>query len=412
MALACYSFHLRLRLIKYSTSNGFNVLDAYPVNINLEIRRVTVSQNTAAKELGRKMNRYQMYILKMRKQSSKKSGFFITHVVLILCIALILPVSIPTAFSAVTQNSSCKKIGDYVKVKKSYFECKSLGNSNKWKLVELSEWRRSLLLSLSLSDIPENLVDTVENAAGWSSIPFLRQMRWSADEGSFPNADGVPLSNGTGKKVLIIGDSLAPAMGPALLHIQKVFNWNLRMVFRSSCQIADTTAISGSKDNLEKCKLARQERIRIVNEFQPEILVLIEDTANPIAIQKGESAFQTWQGRFSESLLTLSNQSEAMLVLMSRPTGVKKSLQDCVKGKSRLTPDCFGNASQNANYRIAQKKAIQSVGGSYVDLTPLLCINGSCPPFIENALVYRDHIHFTNSFCEILGKELTEFFGK
>jgi hypothetical protein len=335
-----------------------------------------------------------------------KSLGFRLFLVLAMTIIGLNPIS---SFADIPQ-TQCKSHGSYIKVKLQYFSCIKSGKQFIVKKVTLTGWQKSLFSSSRLTNIPNNLVDPIENAAGWASIPFLKEMNWSTDEGRFPLSDGTPTQNGDGDKVMLMGDSLAAAIGPAFLSLQKIMNWNLRVVFRSSCQIAETKVSYHSPSQLEKCDQARADRVKAIDDFKPKILILIEDPLNPILPSPGATILQTWQKSFAKTIAGYSSEGAMKIVLISRPVGVPKPLQDCVKRKSQLSTDCFGKSAKDANLRVAQKTEVEKIGGKFLDLSPLLCINGVCPPFIANALVYRDHVHFTNAFCQLLGLELEGFF--
>jgi hypothetical protein len=306
--------------------------------------------------------------------------------------------------------SKCISVGKIEKIKSEYFECTKSGRQLKLKKVSLSKWQKNLYASTKLTKLPDNLVEPIENAAGWTSNPFKRQINWSSDEGNSPMSDGVPIQNGDGVKVLLMGDSLGAAIGPTFIQMQKMFNWNLRVIFSSSCHVADTKISWNSKEEIEKCDIARTDRIRVINDFKPDILVLIEDPLNPVLPDKGETSIQTWQKNLARSLAKLVKLQNMRIVMISRPVGVNKSLQDCLKRNDQLSNECFGSASKDSSLRLAQRIEVEKVGGSFFDLTPNLCMNGICPPFIGNALVYRDHIHFTYRFAEMLGNELKNYF--
>jgi len=316
----------------------------------------------------------------------------------------------PEMSFASSSASKCISLGKIEKIKSDYFECAKSAGQLKLKKVSLSPWQKNLYSSTKLTKLPENLVEPIESAAGWTDNRFRRDLNWLSDEGNSPMSDGVPVNNGNGVKVLLMGDSLGAAIGPTFLQMQKLFTWNLRVIFTSSCHIADTKISYKSKEELEKCNIARTDRIKVINDFKPEILVLIEDPLNPVLPNKGETSIQTWQKGLESSLAQLVKSQKMKIVMISRPTGVNKSLQDCLKRNTQLSNDCFGSVSKDLSVRRAQKIEVEKVGGSFVDLTPILCMNGTCPPFIGNALVYRDHIHFTYRFSEMLGDELKKYF--
>jgi hypothetical protein len=311
---------------------------------------------------------------------------------------------------ATENNENCKNLGFIQKKESQYFQCTKVGKQLSLKPVRLSSWQQSILSSTSLKIIPSKLSEPIESAAGWSVIPFKAEFNWKSDEGKALISDGSPVTNGSGTRVLLLGDSLAAAVAPTFLDLQKSLNWNLRLVFRSACQVAETRVVYHDKDRWEKCDKARLERFKVIQDFKPDILVLIEDPLNPVAPDSGKSAFQTWRSGFEKSMADLEVFSAMKVVLISRPVGVNKSLQDCLKGKSQLTISCFGKASTDKLMRADQKAQIEAVGGSFIDLTPLLCMNDRCPPFIGNTLVYRDHVHFTNRFAEMLADELSVYF--
>ena len=333
-----------------------------------------------------------------------------TAAVLVFMLTVSMLILYPQQGLAAPTQNVCTSEGFYKYEKANYSICVKKGKQLIWQKSALTSWQKNLFSSSTYSSIPGDLIDPIEQAAGWTNIPFLKQVNWSTDEGQYPTADGSPLQNGSGDKVLLIGDSLAPAIGPAFLQLQKMYNWNFRIIFRSSCHVSETTNANSSQANLEKCELARQARLKAVQDFQPSVLILTEDPLNPIIASKGKTSFETWEKGFEVSLNTFVKLTKSKIFLISRPVGVKKSLQDCLKGKSGLTADCYGNLETDKRMRQSQKNAIEKVGGTYIDLSPLLCINGTCPPFIMKSLVYRDTIHFTNAFAQLIAPELKKYF--
>ena len=243
----------------------------------------------------------------------------------------------PITSFAISPESLCKSQGNFIKVKSEYFLCKKFGKQFTVKKVNLTDWQKSLFASATLTDVPKILIEPFETAAGWSSIPFLKEIKWTTDEGRFPSSDGIPIQNGDGDKVLLMGDSLAAAIGPAFLSLQRTMNWNLRIVFRSSCQIATTKVSYHSSAQLEKCNEARADRIKAINDFRPNILVLIEDPLNPIIATPGKTILETWEKGFAKTLARYSLGGTMKLIVLSRPFGLPKSFQYCVNRNLQLS---------------------------------------------------------------------------
>jgi hypothetical protein len=64
----------------------------------------------------------------------------------------------------------------------------------------------------------------------------------------------------------------------------------------------------------------------------------------------------------------------------------------------------------DAAFAAAEGAAVDAAGGTYVDLTPYICGESTCPVIVDDLLVYRDVNHLTTAFVSYLAPALEQPF--
>ena len=289
-------------------------------------------------------------------------------------------------------------------------------NSGTQQVSELPAWTVKLNEALALRAIPSELQSKLHNTQilnyPWKSAMKCKsagQLPAPADNISTTYCSTAPVAGG--KKLVVMGDSFAGSLMPAVLDSVDLKKWQVTAIFRLECMWADTTPV-GYKDkrHMDGCPIARTWMTNQVKEISPDLLILTEESIHPIVAAGGKKA-DVWSAGVDSSLQKLTNLSKKTLVVGMHPGIPTGGLSKCLTKSLGLTPGCFGDARLAGSYREVQKNLARKYSAGYLDLTPWLCVNGKCPPVIDSHIVYADSFHFTPEMSAALAPALKEAYS-
>jgi hypothetical protein len=289
-------------------------------------------------------------------------------------------------------------------------------NSGTTQVSELPAWTVKLNEALALKSIPVQLQSKLQNTQilnyPWKSAMKCKsagQLPAPADNISTTYCSTAPVAGG--KKLVVMGDSFAGSLMPAVLDSVDLKKWQVTAIFRLECMWADTTPV-GYKDkkHMNGCPIARTWMTNQVKEISPDLLILTEESIHPIVAAGGKKA-DVWSAGVDSSLQKLTNLSKKTLVVGMHPGIPTGGLSKCLTKSLGLTPGCFGDARLAGSYREVQKNLASKYSAGYLDLTPWLCVNGKCPPVIDSHIVYADSFHFTPEMSAALAPALKEAYS-
>jgi len=281
---------------------------------------------------------------------------------------------------------------------------------------ELPAWTVKLNKALALKSIPAGLQSKLQNTQilnyPWKSTMKCKsagQLPAPADNISTTYCSTAPVAGG--KKLVVMGDSFAGSLMPAVLNSVDLSKWQVTAIFRLECMWADTTPV-GYKDkrHMDGCPIARTWMSDQVKEISPDLLILTEESIHPIVAAGGKKA-NVWSAGVDSSLQKLTSFSKKTLVIGMHPGIPTGGLAKCLTKSLGLTPGCFGDARLAGSYRVVQKNLASKYSAGYLDLTPWLCVNGKCPPVIDSHIVYADSFHFTPEMSSALAPALKEAYS-
>ncbi len=280
----------------------------------------------------------------------------------------------------------------------------------------LSAWTVKLNEALSLKSIPVQLQSELQNTQildyQWKKTMTCKsdgQLPAPADNISTAYCSTAPVAGG--KKLVVMGDSFAGSLMPAVLNSVDLKKWQVTAIFRLECMWADTTPV-GYKDkkHMNGCPTARTWMTNQVKDISPDLLILTEESIHPIVAAGGKKV-DVWSAGVDSSLQKLTALSKKTLVVGMHPGIPTGGLSKCLTKSFGLTPNCFGDARLAGSYRDVQKNLASQYSAGYLDLTPWLCVRGKCPPVIDSHIVYADSFHFTPAMAQALAPALREAYA-
>ena len=280
----------------------------------------------------------------------------------------------------------------------------------------LAAWTEKLNIALELKKIPAQLQSELQNTQildyPWKKSMTCKsagQLPAPADNISSVYCSTAPVA--AGKKLVVMGDSFAGSLMPAVLNSVDLKKWQVVAIFRLECMWADTTPVGyRNKQHMDGCPIARTWMTKQVKELSPDLLILTEESIHPIVAAGGQKA-QVWSAGVDSSLQKLTILSKKTLVVGMHPGIPTGGLSKCLTNSLGLTPGCFGDARLAGSYREVQKNLASKYSAGYLDLTPWLCVRGKCPPVIDSHIVYADSFHFTPLMSAALAPALREAYS-
>jgi len=213
---------------------------------------------------------------------------------------------------------------------------------------------------------------------------------------------------GTGDKtVVLVGDSTAAAELDAVVEIVEPDDsgWRLVALPLFGCPFVDLAVAQNSDP--ESCTTHQADAVRTIVETAPDLLVVTNsfvpfehaDTGAPVTPREYAEALQ----RQLESV-----GGAATRTVFVTPPPAHRSLDDCYRpGGSPV--DCISSVSaDHAANLVETQKTMSALGGSLVDTSRFLCVDGLCPAFVDDVPVKRDFTHYTGAFDAKLAPVLRE----
>jgi peptidoglycan/LPS O-acetylase OafA/YrhL len=221
-----------------------------------------------------------------------------------------------------------------------------------------------------------------------------------------PDTEGIACELGppdATRTLVVLGDSMALALYPMLQGALGTEEWRLVGLNKRECMVADVTPCPGTTRGPDpSCPAHRLRTLALLDEIQPDLIVLSDLPAYPIADEEGACGedIQAW-GRGSRRALEDLVQRGAPVVYVGLPTRAV-GLTDCLDRQGRIGPQCWGSPADLASYRQIQRSNAEGVGARFLDPTGWTCLEGRCPPIIGGVAVYWDGVHFTEDFAASL----------
>ena len=281
---------------------------------------------------------------------------------------------------------------------------------------ELPAWTEKIKAGLALKSVPSEMVPQLR-ATQILDYPWKSQMSCLPDSQLPAKTDGMATtycqtkSVADGKKVVVLGDSFAGSLMPAVLDSVDLSKTQVIAMFRLECGWADVVPI-GYKSNkpLAGCPIARDWMAKQLQILRPDLLILTEESIHKISAPKGQK-MDAWARGVDRNLTKYSGLAKKILIVGMHPGIPSGGLSKCLDKNLGLTPSCFGDSRMAGEYRTIQNNIANAKEVGYLDLTPWLCTMGKCPPIIDSKIVYADSFHFTPLLAKALSPAFKEAYA-
>jgi len=251
-----------------------------------------------------------------------------------------------------------------------------------------NSWEQKKLAGLKITTLPKAL-----NPA-YSSLNKLASTLWLNCEGYLPTTQLGTHTCRTGNpkaknQMLILGDSHARALWPALVASVDLRNWGVTLLAEGNCTFSTVAPLQVLAYN-KYCAEHRAFTFDYVARKKPTLVVVsdsIQPRTNLVKMKNG----------YEQSFSKVRKYAQHVVLATQVPSG--PNLAQCV-GKSNTMKACQVTAFRDDSPGLAmQKSAARADGIPAVEMRTILCSEGEqgyrCPPVIGNMAVYLDGSHLT-----------------
>ncbi|NRQ48675.1 acyltransferase family protein [Aeromicrobium stalagmiti] len=259
---------------------------------------------------------------------------------------------------------------------------------------------------------PETITPALEDAAG-DEGPFKASgCHVGFSQETTPSWDGCTFADrGGSREVVVLGDSIAGAVGPAVVRAGEQHGWAVTVWAKSSCPMADVTRFDAARGGAYlACDAFREAALREIEQRHPDVVVLAMSrlTTERVTVD-GEMA----GGRES---VVLATEGMERTVDRLHAAGIGVVLSDSPNRAPFFPTDCLAETrdARQCTFHVNGKTSIMAatsdaMGDDVVLVEPneAVCPDGTCQPVVDNVVVYRDKVHFTQTFARTLADRFT-----
>ncbi|MGM7671429.1 acyltransferase family protein [Microbacterium sp. A93] len=199
--------------------------------------------------------------------------------------------------------------------------------------------------------------------------------------------------------VLFIGDSHAQHLVDPMAEVASENGWELTTLTRSGC--------TGFEVPTKFDDANQQERHNGCVEWGQGVEEVVESTSGLTLIVLSARAHATPVTSEDAIPRLEALRSHAPVVVLTDVPGMPNGVQGavCVEDSEQTADPCSWDQPSRSNFLV---EAVNTIGGTTIDLGGRLCTNGTCHAVIGEAIVYFDDNHLTTTFARTLAPWLDE----
>ncbi|MDJ0347962.1 acyltransferase family protein [Cryobacterium sp. PH29-G1] len=215
------------------------------------------------------------------------------------------------------------------------------------------------------------------------------------------------------KTAVLIGDSMAISYMPAIRTALEPLGYNVQSLTMFSCPAVNISVApkNASDASAAKCDAHHAWVYDEVARLHPDLVVMSSLAGSIVRLasgNEGAAALAEWQTATADTITALRGSTERVAVLSPPPAST--ALAEC-KTLTSAPADCIYSPSSLYQKVVASEQdAVGQLGdfAQYVNVVPWLCVDDSCPAFIDNTPLFFDGQHFVREASAQLGPLLAE----
>jgi peptidoglycan/LPS O-acetylase OafA/YrhL len=214
-------------------------------------------------------------------------------------------------------------------------------------------------------------------------------------------------------RVALYGNSHAGQWFPPILRTAKDRGWRVDTYIASECYSVDIPVSFGTKALEDNCMAFNQWARDRISSGGYDLVVMSDRTFQPLAGVPAAKKVQTAKAAYNRVMDTFVRAGARVLVIRDTP-GAASSVPDCVARYPDDVARCattekVGPGTGLEPDPLADAAAERSGPAvTRLEVTDLLCRDGTCPAVLGGLITYFDHGHMTTSFSMTLYPEVSE----
>jgi hypothetical protein len=206
--------------------------------------------------------------------------------------------------------------------------------------------------------------------------------------------------------VLVLGDSIGGAIAPAVIAAGEQHGWAVTVWAKSRCPVADVTKFDLDLGGpYRACDTFREAALRAVEERHPDVVVLAMSR-----LSTGEVAVDGKMVDGREAVVR-ATQGLQRTVDRLRAAGIAVVLSDSPNRAPFFPTSCLAKTRdvRRCSFPVDQQPSVMAAAArvtpsevALVDANATACPGDTCLPVVGDVVVYRDKLHFTQTFARTL----------
>ncbi|CAA9244213.1 MAG: O-antigen acetylase [uncultured Acidimicrobiales bacterium] len=255
-------------------------------------------------------------------------------------------------------------------------------------------------------EVPSNLDPPLARAAGDKARPFLDgcHQSWTGTATSGCSY-GAPSGATT---IVLFGDSHATHWFPPLEQLATARGWRLLSLTKTTCPPVALSIFSPVLARpFRECDEWRREAVARMRAEGP-VLVVFGLARHYGPEYRFDVLGPVWPQTLAEQVRLVREAGPEVLVLGPVPKP-STSMPQCLSEHLTDAVTCVQSEEGTVQRPLvdAERRAVESAGGAYVDVTPWFCEDRLCAGMVGNLLVYRDDNHLTTTYARWLAPAVT-----
>ncbi|NRD27442.1 acyltransferase family protein [Frigoribacterium sp. VKM Ac-2836] len=271
----------------------------------------------------------------------------------------------------------------------------------------LDEWSTEVARALSATSWPD-LDPDIESVLDGTSGGSPRLACGDAEAKGLTQDECTWTSPSATTTVMLVGDSTAMHELDALTPLAEAPDGGFTLVNRAkfACPFVDIRVQNDVAGIIDSCRAHNDETLALIEGTHPDVVLVTnsyqemsEDGSGPVTPDRWAEGFGAYARRVAEAtgsvVLLTPPPDDADIASCFRRGG---SPVDCI---SRTSPTWLDRAA-------ADRTVLEAVGGTFVDLRRLTCVDDLCPAFVGDVPVKQDRVHLTMAFAVAVSPVLGE----
>ncbi|MDX6254029.1 MAG: hypothetical protein QOJ11_363 [Frankiales bacterium] len=271
----------------------------------------------------------------------------------------------------------------------------------------LTEIQQALATAVTVKALPNNVTPAVANAAKDSTN--VRGCLISYTQTTVPSIASCTFGNPSGARTLVlVGDSHAAGWLAAYDTYGKRNSYRIILLAKPACPPGVyTNYVDGGLGRVyTECDTWRTNMFAAVKRIKPNVVVVTSQLRNIAINPDGEvAAIVNFKASGAQKVIYQQDNPFPATVVGNIPDCLLKNASDIQKCSVQRS-DPLARMDAMAQ-RGLEAKAAEEAGAKIMDTSEWFCTKTTCPPVVNDIVVFKDDNHLTKTYIDYLTPELT-----